>query len=234
MEKEIARLESRRETLHESRGTGALRLLLKAGLDGIHGPVAQLAEVDDYHRLAIEVAAGSRIGQIVVENDTIAATAISLLKKEKAGRLTFLPLNKIKNSRNKTNNLSKAVDRNISGLLGKAVDLIKFEPIYFGVFSYVFGDTLVFQDLNTARMQIGVNRSVTLGGELLEKSGAMTGGSFSRGNSHLSFGSTNETDEIEPLRARLLQLGETLLTSKSEEQKLITFLNNESYSVGTI
>ncbi|MGA0216653.1 MAG: ATP-binding protein, partial [Vulcanococcus sp.] len=62
LERDIARMESRRETIQESRGTGALRLLLEAGLEGIHGPVAQLAEVEEAHRLALEVAAGARLG----------------------------------------------------------------------------------------------------------------------------------------------------------------------------
>jgi chromosome segregation protein len=96
LEREIARLESRREALQESRGTGALRLLLEAGLEGIHGPVAQLGEVGEQHRLALEVAAGARLGQVVVDDDRIAARAIELLKSRRAGRLTFLPLNKIR------------------------------------------------------------------------------------------------------------------------------------------
>ena len=72
LEREIARLESRRDALQESRGPGALRLLLEAGLDGIHGPVAQLGEVEERHRLALEVAAGARLGQVVVEDARIA------------------------------------------------------------------------------------------------------------------------------------------------------------------
>ncbi len=227
MEKEIASLESRKETLLESRGTGALRLLLASGLEGIHGPVAQLAEVDDHHRLALEVAAGARIGQIVVDNDKIGAKAISLLNNQKAGRLTFLPLNKIKTLDVKSNKNAfiRPSNINIDGLIGRAVDLIKHESIYQSVFSYVFGDTLVFQDLNSARNHLGVYRSVTLGGELLEKSGAMTGGSFSRRSSSLSFGSSNETDEIEPLRQRLLELGETLIECRKEEVCLVNCLD---------
>jgi chromosome segregation protein len=73
LERDIARLESRRETLQESRGTGALRLLLESGLEGIHGPVAQLGDVEDRMRLALEVAAGARLGQVVVDDDRIAA-----------------------------------------------------------------------------------------------------------------------------------------------------------------
>ena len=73
LERDIAKQESRREALQESRGTGALRLLLEAGLDGIHGPVAQLGEVEERHRMALEVAAGARMGQVVVDDDRIAA-----------------------------------------------------------------------------------------------------------------------------------------------------------------
>ena len=79
LEKDIARLESRKETLQESRGTGALRILLESGLDGIHGAVANLGEVETRYRLALEVAAGARIGHIVVDDDLIAAKAIDLL-----------------------------------------------------------------------------------------------------------------------------------------------------------
>ncbi|MFL0729234.1 MAG: chromosome segregation protein SMC [Prochlorococcus sp.] len=225
LEKEIARLESRRETLQESRGTGALRLLLEAGLEGIHGPVAQLGEVDDRHRLALEVAAGARLSQVVVDDDRIAAKAIELLKSRRAGRLTFLPLNRIKASVVSSNSaLARGQKPGNSdagkGLLGRAFELVSFEPIYTEVFAYVFGETLVFTDLKSARLQLGRTRAVTLDGELLEKSGAMTGGSFSGRSNSLSFGSSNDGDEAEPLRRRLLELGETLVACRREEAQL--------------
>ncbi|QNJ04302.1 chromosome segregation protein SMC [Synechococcus sp. PROS-U-1] len=224
LEREIARLESRRDALQESRGTGALRLLLEAGLDGIHGPVAQLGEVEDRHRLALEVAAGARLGQVVVDDDRIAARAIELLKSRRAGRLTFLPLNKI---RAPGGGGSAAFARGArpggdsgAGLIGRAVELVRYEPVYDQVFAYVFGDTLVFADLASARQQLGRSRAVTLDGELLEKSGAMTGGSFSQRNSSLSFGRSSDQDEAEPLRRRLLELGESLVACRREESKL--------------
>ncbi|MBW0166418.1 MAG: chromosome segregation protein SMC [Vulcanococcus sp.] len=228
LEREIARLESRRETLQESRGTGALRLLLEAGLDGIHGPVAQLGEVEERHRLALEVAAGARLGQVVVDDDRIAARAIDLLKSRRAGRLTFLPLNKIRGGGGSSGN-SAAFQRGsgpgpgTSGgeeLVGRAVELVRFEPVYGEVFRYVFGDTLVFRDLASARRELGRCRAVTLDGELLEKSGAMTGGSFQQRGNQLSFGAASDADEAEPLRRRLLELGETLAASRRKESEL--------------
>jgi chromosome segregation protein len=227
LEREIARLDSRRETLQESRGTGALRMLLESGLEGIHGPVAQLGEVQERHRIALEVAAGARLAQVVVEDDAIAARAIDLLKSRRAGRLTFLPLNRIRGGGGAG---SAALQRATapggtpaspgSGLIGRAVDLVHHEPVYDEVFRYVFGDTLVFATLEQARRELGRCRAVTLEGELLEKSGAMTGGSLQVRSGQLGFGSSQEGDEAEPLRRRLLELGESLLACRRREVDL--------------
>ena len=229
LEREIARLESRREALQESRGTGALRLLLEAGLEGIHGPVAQLGEVGEQHRLALEVAAGARLGQVVVDDDRIAARAIELLKSRRAGRLTFLPLNKIRGrGSGGSSSASAAFERGAGagrpaggeGLIGRAVELVRHEAVYGEVFRYVFGDTLVFRDLASARRELGRSRAVTLDGELLEKSGAMTGGSIQQRSNQLSFGVSRDDDEAEPLRRRLLELGDTLVACRRQEAAL--------------
>ncbi|MFM8258297.1 MAG: chromosome segregation protein SMC [Vulcanococcus sp.] len=226
LEREIARHESRRETLQESRGTGALRLLLEAGLEGIHGPVAQLGEVEERHRLALEVAAGGRLGQVVVDDDRIATRAIELLKSRRAGRLTFLPLNKIRGGGGSSGAAALArggpggVGNGADGLVGRAVELVRFEAVYGEVFRYVFGDTLVFRDLASARRELGRCRAVTLEGELLEKSGAMTGGSLLQRGNQLSFGAAADSDDAEPLRRRLLELGETLAASRRKEAEL--------------
>ena len=223
LEREIARLDSRRETLQESRGTGALRVLLEAGLEGIHGTVAQLGEVEERCRVALEVAAGGRLGQVVVDDDHIAARAIELLKQRRAGRLTFLPLNRIRAGGGAAAALQRggpAGGSAAAGLVGRAVDLVRHEPIYAEVFRHVFGDTLVFSDLASARRELGRCRAVTLDGELLERSGAMTGGSLQQRSGQLSFGSGPEGDEAEPLRRRLLELGESLVACRRREAEL--------------
>ena len=116
-------------------------------------------------------------------------------------------------------------DNFLDGFIGKAIDLVEFDQIYRDVFSYIFGDTLVFKNLNSARIQLGINRAVTIDGELLEKSGAITGGSFSGRSTLLTFGSSSDGDELEPLRKRLLELGETLSICGREEVQHTSFLD---------
>jgi chromosome segregation protein len=205
-------------------------VLLEAGLEGIHGPVAQLGEVNERVRLALEVAAGARLGQVVVDDDRIAARAIELLKQRRAGRLTLLPLNKIRGGGGGGGSSGSAALQRSSGgsgggsgaagLIGRAVDLIDHEPVYAEVFRYVFGDTLVFDTLANARRELGRSRAVTLEGELLEKTGAMTGGSLQQRNGALSFGRSSDGDEAEPLRRRLLELGESLVACQRREADL--------------
>ncbi len=229
LQNDIARLESRKEMIYESRGTNALTLLLESGLDGIHGTVSNLGEVEDRYRIALEVAAGARLGQVVVDNDRIAAQSIDLLKRKRAGRLTFLPLNKIlKNVQNKSDVLQRPVSTILntnSGLIGKAIDLIKFDSLYKYVFLHVFGETVVFNNLSSARDQLGIKRAVTLDGELLEKSGAMTGGSLSNRSLGLSFGRVKDNDDCDQLKNRLLEVGETLFNCKKKEKELIIHLD---------
>ena len=215
LEKELSRFESRKETLNESRGSYSLRILLEAGLEGIHGYVAQLGEVKEKYRYALEIAAGNRLGQIVVENDSVASKAIEILKKKKAGRLTFLPLNRIKkNSRN----FSTLKFENISdvGYIDKAVNLITFDSVYFDVFNYVFGDTKVFNNLDAAKKTTSKSRVVTLSGELLEVSGAITGGSMIKRDLVYKFGSNNDIDDISPIKQRLMNINDALIKSSSE------------------
>ena len=214
LEQDLVKLESRREALQESRGTGALRLILDSGLSGVHGPVAKLGEVEPPHRLALAVAAGARLNHVVVDDDQIAAQAIALLKRHRAGRLTFLPLNRL---RPPAAAAATARSLRLPGLVDRAVNLIRFEPVYGQVFAHALGDTLVFETLHQARRLLGQHRCVTLEGELLERSGAMTGGHLQRRQDRPGFSGSEQADEAEPLRQRLLELGQHLGTCRREE-----------------
>jgi chromosome segregation protein len=143
----------------------------------------------------------------VVEDDGVAAALIELLKQKRAGRATFLPLNKIQSPR-----FSDTVAlRYANGFIDYAVNLIDCEPRYQNVFAYVFGNTVVFESLNAARPYLGKYRIVTLEGEILESSGAMTGGSSNQ-RSGLHFGTSDaaESAEFASLRSRLQEIEQIL------------------------
>ena len=157
--------------------------VLQAGLDGVHGTVGQLGQVEAAYATACETAAGGRLANIVVDDDEVGANGIDLLKTRRAGRATFLPMTKMDHRP-----LPSAPDD--PGVVAFARDLVTYERQYAAVFSHVLGATLVVEDMDTARSLMGRYRMVTLEGDLVAKSGAMTGGSS--GGSRYSFSQTGE------------------------------------------
>lgn len=149
----------------------------KAGqLRGMVGLIANLFECDEKYRAALEVAAGANLMSVVMQDDKTAADAIDFLRKGKIGRVSFIPMNKI------IPRLISADLRKLGsypGVIGFAVELAKFDEQLQDVFRYVLGDTLVVVDMNSAmRIGIGRARMVTLGGDVCERSGLMTGGYY--------------------------------------------------------
>jgi len=156
----------------------------------VHGLVAQLAKVDEKYRLALEVAAQSHLGSIVVENDGVAQACIQFLKQQQLGFATFLPLNKIK-GRFVTNDIKDL--EHTSGVYGLAVNLVDYDLVYEDVFSYVFGSTLIVEDIDISRkIGIGRVRMVTLEGDIMETSGSMKGGFRRAKKGVLSFAGGNQ------------------------------------------
>lgn len=161
----------------------------KGEIKGIIGTIAELAEVKEKYENALTVASGNRMQAIIVENDEVAAKAMRHLKKHKAGRATFLPLNKMSSGRPGGRALMAIRD---PAAVGFAIDLIKFDSKYKAAFWYALKDTIIVSDLNSARKLMGGVRLVTLDGELCEASGAMVGGSGIKTN--LKFGAPSEGD----------------------------------------
>ncbi|MBD1846469.1 chromosome segregation protein SMC [Cyanobacteria bacterium FACHB-63] len=206
-QRKLDKLEAQTQAVQEAQGTQASQVILKMGLTGVCGLVAELGQVDSRYQLALETAAGARLANIVVEDDAIAAAAIDILKQRRAGRATFLPLNKL----NPPHIPNRATMRSMQGCIGYAINLIEFEERYYDVFAYVFGTTVVFETLGDARRHLGQYRIVTLDGELLEASGAMTGGSSGH-RSSLRFGTGHaaESPELVALRRRLQEIDQIL------------------------
>ncbi|HEY9900580.1 MAG TPA: chromosome segregation protein SMC [Pantanalinema sp.] len=171
----------------------AVEAVLSAGLKGVHGTLAQLGEVDPQYTQALEIAAGAKLRNVVVDDDSVASRGIEILKSNRAGRATFLPLNKLNPPR-------RLMPTGEPGFIGYAVNLVKFDARYAAAFHFAFGETLVVRDMASARPHIGRYRMVTLEGDLLERSGAMTGGSDGKG-SGLRFTASLAKDLEEAKRA---------------------------------
>lgn len=186
-----------------------LSLRNRGEMAGIHGTVQELATVDKGYETALSVAAGGKMQAVVVDDDQVAADAINYLKKEKLGRVTFLPLTKMIGGKPR----AKAI-MSLKQTLGFATDLIDYDPKYANVFWYVLGDTLVTKDLNAAREIMGGIRIVTVPGELIEASGAMVGGNIVQQNL-LKFGVASE-DKLAAVGEKLKGATEALASIRTK------------------
>jgi len=172
-----ARLKARADSGARPTALAAVDFLLSqrnlGKLSGIRGTVEELAEYDPKVKTALQVAAGSRFQAVVVESDQVAENCIRLLREEKRGRATFLPLNKMLSGRPHGKSLVVA---KAPGAVGFAIDLVKFEEAFRPAFWFAFGETIVMDDLAHARAEMGGVRLVTVTGELIEPTGAISGG----------------------------------------------------------
>jgi len=227
-QRRLDKLEAQTQAMREAQGTQATQVILEMGLSGVCGLVAQLGRVEPRYQLALETAAGGRLGNLVVEDDSVAAAGIEILKRQRAGRATFLPLNKIKPGRQ----ITKDGVRSLQGCLGTALDLIDVDPKYRDVFAYVLGSTLVFATLSDARRYLGDYRMVTLEGDLLEASGAMTGGS-SNSRSSLHFGTVDAADssEVLELRDRLQEIDRILTRCETNLAQVATTIKQHTQAL---
>ena len=209
---EYAKSEARIRAAAEISYSGPVDAILRARKDkelpGIYGTIAELGKVDKKYSVALEIAAGARLQSVVVDSDEDAARAINYLKERRLGRVTFLPLNKMEGAQK----MSKTEKE---GIIDYAINLVNYDAKFNPAFWYVFRDTIVSENLTTARRLMGNKRLVTLDGELLEKGGAMTGGSI---KSRLSFAS-GEEDNIKKIAE---QISEYEGRRKSAVKKLET------------
>jgi chromosome segregation protein len=191
-----------------SRAVESIRSAIKRQmLHGLYGTVAELGNVATRYSAALEVAAGARLQSIVADNDTDASAAIEYLKRSQIGRATFLPLNKLEKG-------SLTTRPNHAGIVDYALNLVDYDPKLLAAFWYVFRDTLVVESLAFARPLMGRYRMVTLEGDLVEKSGAMTGGHY---RSKMKFAAEEKT--------KLLELSERIASAEEERTKRLDKLD---------
>jgi len=227
--KEISRLNEMMQRLAalEARGLDvgelprAVKFVLELKQKGVLGTIRNIIRVPEKYEIAVEIAAGGHLNDVVVDADAMATEMIEYLKREKIGRVTFLPLNKIKPRRIEDKDLLKM--KKMNGVLGIVSDTMKFEEKFRPAVDFVFGNTLLVENLEAVR-QIGVGRErmVTLDGDLVERSGAMTGGYLIRIQPHLQQKMTrSETEEYGKLKEKLEAEIQTLEKEMNEmENKL--------------
>ncbi|MBO8137404.1 MAG: chromosome segregation protein SMC [Desulfotomaculum sp.] len=192
LREQLAEARSRYRVLEESqenyagyqRGVKEVLLALKMGkvnLKGICGTVAELLKVPAHLEVAVETALGAAVQNIVTKTDIDARNVIDYLKKNKLGRVTFLPLNTLRPLKR---HVIETQALSMPGVIGIAADLVQCPPEYSVVKEFLLGKVLIVENidfgLEVARATNHRVRLVTLDGELLHPGGSITGGSSSQ------------------------------------------------------
>ena len=208
-------MEAQRRAASSSGSSIPITTVMNANLEGVHAPLMQLGTVDEEYSLALDIAFGGRLAHIVVDDTHAAYVAMELLNSSRAGRATFIPLNKVKKAPSR---LQLPKNR---GVIDFAINLVDFDDIYLDAFFYAVGDTLIVEDADAAEPLMGQYRMVTLDGKLYEKSSAITGGYVKK--SIFGFGQ-NDDKELENAKAKLDELqrkyDEAVAHKKELEEKL--------------
>ena len=147
---------------------GVMQAADRGTLSGIHGPVASLMTTDPQYTVALEIALGAALQNIVVDRDTDAKEAIAFLKRRDAGRATFLPMSAIRGDMLREPRLAQEY-----GFVGIASQLVTYDARYDGIFQNLLGRTVVVEDLdcgvNMARRYQNRFRIVTLDGQVINR-----------------------------------------------------------------
>lgn len=182
----------------------------------IYGPLSKLIATDKAYITAIETALGSSLQNIVVDDENTAKAAIRALKAADAGRATFYPLTAIRPS-DETAELKEA--QNHKGYIGRADELLKFDPVFADLMSYLLGRTVVFDNIDNAAEMAKAQRyrvrAVTLDGQVINAGGSFTGGSAKKDSGILS-----RASDIETLRQKAAELAEEIRALEKELSKI--------------
>lgn len=209
--RKISTMEAQKMAAEEANFGRAIDTVMNAKLKGVHAPLVKLGKVDKEYATAMEIAIGGRMTHVVVDDEHVGSVAIELLKSSNAGRATFIPLSKLNKAPTKLQ-LPKE-----KGVVDYAINLIDFDDKYLNAFYYAVGDTLVVEDLACAKKLMGRYRVVTLDGEIIEKSGSMTGGSVRK--SGLKF-SQNEDEELDKFKTKLKEMEKNLIELENKKISL--------------
>ena len=183
----------------------------RGALRNIHGPISQLIRTAQEYTVAIEIALGAAMQQIVVDSEADGKAAISFLKRTGGGRATFLPLNVIRGKE-----LGEKDLQSRPGFVGVANTLVSADKKYENILSNLLGRTVIVENIDNAIAMAKAygNRFkiVTLDGQVVNPGGSMTGGSVNKEAGILSRANEVEkyTRQEQELTAKLQTLEEQL------------------------
>lgn len=190
---------------------------VKSGeITGSYSVVADVIKVPRGYETAFEVALGGSLQDIITDSEGEAKAGIEFLKRNKVGRATFLPLNLMRHS--VSPHLKDLVGKN--GVLGLGNELVKFDAKYRPAIDALLAKVVVAKDVESAlaasKAAIGWSKIVTLDGELITPSGAMTGGTSPGKGIHL----LNRKQEIISLESEVKDLQRATATQKTSMESL--------------
>ena len=190
----------------------------KGRLQNIHGPVSRLIRTDDELTVAIEIALGGAMQQIVVGDEADGKAAIGFLKRTGGGRATFLPLSTITGRVLQENGLE-----NCRGFVGIASSLVRSEPAYRGIVENLLGRTVICETIDfaiaMAKQYKNRFKIVTLDGQVMNPGGSMTGGSVNKEAGILS--RANELEKLARQEQELTARRENLDRELKEAQRSV-------------
>ena len=185
----------------------------RGSLKHIHGPVSRLIRTEDGYTVAIEIALGAAMQQIIVDSELDAKAAMGYLKRTGGGRATFLPLSTITGRTLQENGVE-----NCRGYVGVASDLVKSDGAYRGIVENLLGRTVIVQDIDAAIAMANKYHNrfkiVTLDGQVMNAGGSMTGGSVNK-----EAGILSRANELEKLTAEEKQLQTQCMAAEAELQE---------------
>ena len=187
----------------------------KDRLGGIIGAVSEHLTFDVHYQTAVEIALGASSQHIIVEDENAATKAIDFLKRNRAGRATFLPLTTIKARTISSQNQDTIASS--PGFLGMADELVSFDKRLEAIFKNLLATTAIFDTVEharTAARQVRYQvRMVTLDGTELRTGGSYAGGANRQNNSIFI------KPELEQLQK---EIAEEEASLRSEEESLKT------------
>ncbi len=180
---------------------------------GMNGVLANIIEVPDELQTAIEMCLGASLQNIVTETETDAKRLVEHLRKNNLGRASFLPISSVKGRK-----LDK-IKGNESGVVGIASDLVKYNKKYEQIILNLLGRTVIVDNMDTAIRVAKQNdytfRIVTTEGDLINPSGAITGGSVAKKTVNI----LGRSKEIEKLEKEVNELKVKIKKLEDEKQE---------------